>query len=124
MHFLGRENALEPQRKARMIMTTEAQATIESLIQQHRVFLFMKGNKVFPSCGFSHTVVAILKEHKVPFETFNVLSDPGIRQGVKDYAKWPTIPQLYIDGEFVGGCDIVREMHDNGELATLLNKGA
>ncbi|MBL8742952.1 MAG: Grx4 family monothiol glutaredoxin [Myxococcales bacterium] len=82
--------------------------------------LFMKGNKSFPQCGFSATVVGILKELGTPFETANVLADPALRDGIKTFSDWPTIPQLYVNGEFVGGCDIVREMHASGELAKLL----
>jgi monothiol glutaredoxin len=80
----------------------------------------MKGTRQFPQCGFSNAVVQILKREGVEFETFNVLSDPEVRQGVKDYASWPTIPQLYVNGKFVGGCDIVTEMHQHGELTQLL----
>jgi monothiol glutaredoxin len=93
---------------------------IEGLIQSNRVVLFMKGSKSFPQCGFSSAVVAILKEVGVPFETANVLADAGLRDGIKEFSDWPTIPQLYVDGQFVGGCDIVREMHANGELSKLL----
>jgi monothiol glutaredoxin len=93
---------------------------IEHLIASHRVLLFMKGNKMFPQCGFSAAVVETLKKYGVPFETFNVLSDQNVREGIKEYSDWPTIPQLYVAGEFVGGCDIVREMDSSGELADLL----
>lgn len=93
---------------------------IESLVKSSKVVLFMKGTKQFPACGFSHTVVQILKEEGVPFETFNILGDPEVRQGLKEYSSWPTYPQLYVDGKFVGGCDIVSEMHQAGELAGLL----
>lgn len=93
---------------------------IEKLIHDHKVMLFMKGNKSFPQCGFSATVVGILKEAGVEFHTANVLADAGLRDGIKAFSDWPTIPQLYVDGQFVGGCDIVREMHANGELATVL----
>ena len=102
-------------------MSDPTTTKIASLIQQHRVMLFMKGNKAFPSCGFSAQVVEILKRHGVAFETFNVLSDPAVRQGIKEFSSWPTIPQLYVDGEFVGGCDIVRELDDSGELAQRLS---
>ena len=100
----------------------DADKLIAELIQDNRVMLFMKGNRMFPQCGFSSAVVAILKRHKVPFQTFNVLQDMAVREGIKRHADWPTIPQLYVDGEFVGGCDIVREMDESGELATLLAK--
>lgn len=89
---------------------------IEHLISTNKVMLFMKGNKMFPQCGFSGAVVDVLKKHGAVFNTFNVLSDGNVRDGIKEFADWPTIPQLYIDGEFVGGCDIVREMDANGEL--------
>lgn len=105
-------------------MSTDAKSTIDELVHKHRVMLFMKGNKVFPACGFSARVIQILKAYPVNFETFNVLADPVVRQGIKDYANWPTIPQLYVGGEFVGGCDIVTEMHESGELAKLLSTDA
>ena len=80
----------------------------------------MTGTKHFPQCGFSQRAVAILKEHGVEFKDVNVLSDPAIRQGIKDFSSWPTIPQIYIDGKFVGGSDILNEMHQSGELKKLL----
>lgn len=89
---------------------------IEDIVKNDKVVLFMKGSKHFPQCGFSATVVQILGEMLDDFKTVNVLSDPAIRQGIKDYANWPTIPQLYISGEFVGGCDIIREMYASGDL--------
>lgn len=95
----------------------DAHAQITKLITDHKVVLFMKGSKSFPQCGFSSRVVELLKTEGVPFETVNVLSDPAIRQAIKDFSNWPTIPQLYVDGKFVGGCDIVTEMHASGELA-------
>jgi monothiol glutaredoxin len=93
---------------------------IEGLVKGSKVMLFMKGTKQFPACGFSSTVVQILKEQGVPFDTFNILSDPEVRTGLKEYSSWPTYPQLYVDGKFVGGCDIVTEMHQAGELAAVL----
>ncbi|MFO0554923.1 MAG: Grx4 family monothiol glutaredoxin [Polyangiaceae bacterium] len=93
---------------------------IESMIKNHRVMLFMKGSKNFPQCGFSATVVNILKDLDIEFETANVLADPRLRDGIKVFSDWPTIPQLYVDGQFVGGCDIVREMHASGELGKLV----
>lgn len=93
---------------------------IQELITKNKVFLFMKGNKLMPMCGFSAQVVQILNELKVDFETFNVLQDESIRQGIKDYSNWPTIPQLYINGKFVGGCDITKELYRSGELQKLL----
>ncbi len=104
-------------------MQDEVRSRIDELVKNNRVMLFMKGNKVFPSCGFSAQVVQILKHHAVEFETFNVLADPSVRSGIKEYSDWPTIPQLYVDGEFIGGCDIVTDMHNSGELAPLLAKG-
>lgn len=101
-------------------MDEAVRARIEETVKKNDVVLFMKGNKSFPQCGFSSAVVGILKELKVPFETVNVLADPAIRDGIKAYSDWPTIPQLYIKGEFVGGSDIVREMHASGELQKLL----
>ncbi len=89
---------------------------LESLITSHKVVLFMKGTKQFPACGFSNAVVQILSKEGVPFETFNILADPEVRQGLKEYSNWPTYPQLYVDGKFMGGCDIVTEMHRSGEL--------
>ncbi|HUO99336.1 MAG TPA: Grx4 family monothiol glutaredoxin [Rhizomicrobium sp.] len=84
------------------------------------VVLFMKGTPVFPQCGFSAAVVQILTQTGVKFKAFDVLADPDLRNGIKEFSNWPTIPQLYVKGEFVGGCDIVREMHASGELKTLL----
>ena len=89
---------------------------IDDLVKSERVVLFMKGSRSFPQCGFSATVVQILNSLVPEYKTVNVLADPTIRQGVKDYSSWPTVPQLYVDGEFVGGCDIVREMFASGEL--------
>ncbi|HTJ81056.1 MAG TPA: Grx4 family monothiol glutaredoxin [Polyangiaceae bacterium] len=103
-----------------MQLDVDTKSKIEGLIQKNRVMLFMKGSKSFPQCGFSAAVVGILKELAVPFETANVLADPALRDGIKAFSDWPTIPQLYVDGQFVGGCDIVREMHASGELAKTL----
>ena len=104
--------------------TPDVQKYLAHLVTNHRVLLFMKGNKSFPQCGFSAAVVEVLKRHGVPFETVNVLQDQGVREGIKQFSSWPTIPQLYIDGEFIGGCDIVREMDANGELADKLKPPA
>lgn len=95
---------------------------IEGLVHSSRVVLFMKGNKMFPQCGFSAQVVGLLKETGVEFDTHNVLADAEIRQGLKEYSNWPTFPQLYVDGQLVGGCDIVTELHQNGELAKVVGK--
>ncbi len=102
-------------------MIDEALKTqIEQTLARGRVVLFMKGTKQFPQCGFSGQVVQILNKLAVPFETVNILADPGIRQGMKEFSDWPTFPQLYIDQQFVGGADIVRDMSQNGELEKLL----
>jgi monothiol glutaredoxin len=101
----------------------DVQQRIDQLVKGHRVVLFMKGTAQFPMCGFSGRAIQILKANGVTdVTTVNVLEDEGIRQGIKEYANWPTIPQLYIDGEFVGGSDIMMEMHQAGELQALLTK--
>ncbi|GLK51563.1 Grx4 family monothiol glutaredoxin [Maricaulis virginensis] len=99
---------------------TTAQDVIKSTIENNDVVLFMKGTPVFPQCGFSSVVARVLDHLQVDFESVNVLEDDGIRQGIKEFSNWPTIPQLYIKGEFVGGCDIVKEMFETGELQTYL----
>lgn len=103
-----------------MALDPALRTRLEETIAKDRVVLFMKGNKTFPQCGFSSTVVAILKDVGVPFETVNVLTEPGVREGIKELSQWATIPQLYVDKKFVGGCDIVRELHQTGELHALL----
>jgi len=100
----------------------DPQAQIEQMLSGSPIFLFMKGTPESPQCGFSFKVVDILKAWKIPYKSFNVLSDESIRQGIKDFANWPTIPQLYINKEFVGGSDVVEEMSNNGELADLLKE--
>ena len=95
---------------------------IQSEINANPVMLYMKGNAMFPQCGFSARVVHILTHMGVPFQTANVLEDPDLREGVKQFSSWPTVPQLYVKGEFVGGCDIVTEMYQSGELETLLTE--
>ena len=97
-------------------MDASTQQRIETLIGSSPVFVFMKGNKLMPQCGFSNNVVQILNALGVPFETFDVLSDPEIRQGIKEFSDWPTIPQVYVRGEFMGGSDILIEMYNSGEL--------
>ena len=99
---------------------SNARERIEKLISEHPVVLFMKGTPDFPQCGFSGQVIQILDYLGAPVHGVNVLEDEEIRQGVKQFANWPTIPQLYVKGEFVGGCDITREMFQSGELAALL----
>ena len=101
-------------------MTDDANARIDALVKANPVLLFMKGSPLFPQCGFSSRAVAILNHLDVPFESVDVLQDQGIRQGIKAYSDWPTIPQLYVNGEFVGGSDIMMEMYESGELAELL----
>jgi len=101
-------------------MDSTTQQRIESLITSSPVFVFMKGNKLMPQCGFSNNVVQILNSLGVPFETFDVLSDMEIRQGIKDYSEWPTIPQVYVKGEFIGGSDILIELYNSGELRETL----
>ena len=97
-----------------------ANERIDELVKKNRVLLFMKGNRHFPQCGFSMRAVNIVNALGVPFETVDVLQDPEIREGVKQYSSWPTIPQLYIDGQFVGGSDICWEMYQAGELQKLV----
>ena len=94
---------------------------IDAEINGTDVVLFMKGTPVFPQCGFSAAVVGVLSHMGVQFKGVNVLDDDAIRQGIKDFSDWPTIPQLYVKGEFVGGCDIIREMYETGELLEMLN---
>ena len=101
-------------------MTPEQQQRIEDLIHQNKVMVFMKGNKLMPQCGFSNNVVQILNMLSVPYETIDVLADPEIRQGIKEYSNWPTIPQVYINGEFVGGSDILIELYQKGELQQMV----
>ena len=102
---------------------SDVQQRIDDLVKQNRVMLFMKGNAQFPMCGFSGKAIQLLKASgAADLKTFNVLEDPEVRQGIKDYAQWPTIPQLYIDGEFVGGSDIMMEMYQSGELQQLIAK--
>lgn len=99
-------------------------ARIESLIHSNRIVLFMKGNKNFPQCGFSAHVLDILKKSGVDFATHNILTDPEVRQGLKEYSNWPTYPQLYVDGKLVGGADIVSDLAASGELEGLLRGSA
>ena len=93
---------------------------IQNQISTHDVVLYMKGNEKFPMCGFSGTVVQILNNLNVPFLAVDVMQEPGMRDGIKEFTNWPTIPQLYVKGEFIGGCDIVREMYQTGELQEFL----
>ncbi|MDX8383441.1 MAG: Grx4 family monothiol glutaredoxin [Ghiorsea sp.] len=101
-------------------MSDSVQDQIKAVIAEHDVVLFMKGSPQMPQCGFSQRVCAILAEHKFAFSAINILLDPAVREGIKVFSDWPTIPQLYVKQEFIGGCDIICEMHEDGELATLL----
>ena len=93
---------------------------IQGDIEQNDVMLYMKGTPMFPQCGFSARVIQILNHMGVPFQSANVLEDMELREGIKQFSQWPTVPQLYVKGEFVGGCDIIREMFETGELQELL----
>ena len=101
---------------------SDVQARIAEDVKNNPVLLYMKGTPVFPQCGFSSVAVQILTHLGVTFEARDVLSDPAIRDGIKTFSNWPTIPQLYVKGEFVGGCDIMKEMYQSGELATFLKE--
>jgi len=104
-------------------VTDDTQARIQQLVDSNKVLLFMKGSPLFPQCGFSSRAIAILNHLGTEFESVDVLQDQGIRQGIKEFSDWPTIPQLYVKGEFVGGSDIMMEMYESGELAQLLAEG-
>lgn len=95
---------------------------IEEDIRNNKIMLYMKGTADEPQCGFSAQAVAILKKYDLPFKTCDVLEDGEVRQGIKEFSDWPTIPQLYVNGEFIGGCDIMTELHESGELARILGK--
>ncbi len=101
-------------------MADEVLASIEGQLKKNKVLIYMKGNPKFPQCGFSDATIRIFESFDYPFETVDVLADPQIRDGIKRYSNWPTIPQIFVDGKFIGGCDIVREMHERGELAQVL----
>jgi monothiol glutaredoxin len=101
-------------------MTPELKTRLDRLVNENKVMVFMKGSKLMPQCGFSNNVVQILNTLGVPYETVDVLSDSEIRQGIKEYSNWPTIPQIYINGEFVGGSDIAIELYQSGELQQML----
>ncbi|RMD90503.1 MAG: Grx4 family monothiol glutaredoxin [Alphaproteobacteria bacterium] len=103
-------------------MSETIRERIDRDVKADDVVLFMKGTPVFPQCGFSAAVVQILSHLGVPFKSYDVLQDPELRQGIKEYSDWPTIPQLYVKGEFIGGCDIVREMFASGELTALFDE--
>jgi monothiol glutaredoxin len=94
---------------------------LQTLVDSHRIVLFMKGTKNFPQCGFSAQVVGILKQVGAEFQDVNVLADPEVREGMKEFSNWPTFPQLYVGGKLVGGCDIVAELHESGELVGVVS---
>jgi monothiol glutaredoxin len=102
------------------MMTQDINSRIDEKVKNNRIMLYMKGTPDFPQCGFSAHTVDILKSYGFPFASEDVLADPAIREGIKHYSNWPTIPQVYIDGKFVGGCDIVHELHERGELEPIL----
>ncbi len=101
-------------------MTPDVQAKIDNLVKQNKIVVFMKGSKLMPQCGFSNNVVQILSTLGVPFETVDILADNEIRQGIKEYSNWPTIPQVYVNGEFIGGSDILIEMYQKGDLQQMV----
>ena len=101
---------------------TDIQKKIDEEVKNNPILLYVKGNRMFPQCGFSKAVMDIFGELNVPFETRDVLEDPEVRDGIKQYSNWPTIPQIFVNGKFVGGCDIVMEMHNKGELANLVKE--
>ena len=103
---------------------TSAKERIDEIVRGNDIVLFMKGTELFPQCGFSSRAVAILEHLQMPFKTVDVLQDPDVRQAIKDYSNWPTIPQLYVKGEFVGGSDIMMEMFESGELKQLVGAPA
>ncbi len=101
-------------------MNPEVKTKIEQLLNENKVMVFMKGSKLMPQCGFSNNVVQILNTLGVPYETVDILADSEIRQGIKEYSNWPTIPQIYINGEFIGGSDIAIELYQTGELQQMV----
>lgn len=101
-------------------MTPAVKERIDQLINQDKIVVFMKGTKLMPQCGFSNNVVQILNTLGVSYETVNVLDDPEVRQGIKEYSNWPTIPQVYVNGEFIGGSDVMIELYQNGELQQMV----
>ncbi|MDL1870836.1 Grx4 family monothiol glutaredoxin [Deltaproteobacteria bacterium PRO3] len=103
---------------------SDVQQTIAQQIQDNKILIYMKGTPAFPQCGFSAAVVDVFNRLGVPYQTVNVLDNPEIRDGIKAFSNWPTIPQIYIDGKFIGGCDIVREMYARGELQPLVQAAA
>lgn len=104
----------------RILMTPELKEKIDTLLQDNKILVFMKGTKLMPMCGFSNNVVQMLNSLGVPFQTINILDDSDMRQGIKEYSNWPTIPQVYINGEFIGGSDIMMELYQKGELQQMV----
>jgi monothiol glutaredoxin len=103
-------------------MDEQLKQRMQGLVDGHKIVLFMKGTKSFPQCGFSATVCEVLKRLDADFTTVNILADADVRQGMKEYSNWPTFPQLYVEGRFVGGCDIVRDMFTSGELKPIVDR--
>lgn len=101
-------------------MTPELKERIDNLVNQNKILVFMKGNKLMPQCGFSNNVVQILNALGVPYETVDILEDYEVRQGIKEYSQWPTIPQVYVNGEFIGGSDVMIELYQKGELQQMV----
>ena len=112
--------AAESRTRTVLYVSDETKERIQSLVDEHPVLLFMKGSKLFPQCGFSNTAVQILQSYDIQFHTVDVLADEDIRSGVKEFSQWPTIPQLYVAGEFIGGSDIMIEMYQSGELGEMI----
>ncbi len=100
-------------------MAEDITKKIQSQVEQNKILIYMKGTRAMPQCGFSARTVKLFESYGVPFETVNVLADPELREAIKDFSDWPTIPQVYINGKFIGGCDICLEMHERGELGPM-----
>jgi monothiol glutaredoxin len=119
----GMHDDFKPQQKRSYANEAgDVHAQIKADIEKHKVVVYMKGVPDAPQCGFSNAVVQVMKAENVQFEAFNVLADPDLREGIKSFSNWPTIPQVYVDGEFIGGCDITIEMYKSGELKTILEE--
>lgn len=103
-------------------MSDDVLVKIDEQVKNNKVVLYMKGNPTFPQCGFSAHTVEILKSYNIPFATEDVLADPQVREGIKRYSNWPTVPQIFINGKFIGGCDILNELHERGELGPMLKE--
>lgn len=120
-YFSDSHDDFAPKRKS-VSGEDEALKMIQGHVDNNKIMLYMKGNPQMPMCGFSAKVVQVLKKEEVDFSSVNILDYPAIREGVKKFSEWPTIPQLYVNGEFIGGCDIVESMHESGELKELLDE--